>query len=69
MLKDKDTVEMEVALVKKIIDDETKDIFKELISSHRSYQKVVKDKDDEIKRLTNELVDAKLLIQKIKSLL
>lgn len=68
MLKDKDTVEMEVEIVRHDLPTEVVDIFKKLINSHRLYQSEIKKKDNEIKKLTSELVDSKLLIQNIRSL-
>lgn len=69
MLKDKDTVEMEVFIIKQDLPEDVMKVFSSLISSHRTHQNLLKNKDLELKRLTDELVECKLVIQNIRSLL
>ena len=69
MLDDKGTVEIETLLVTKEIDDETREAFKKLISSHRDFQRELKKKDKEIKLLTEDLLRGKLLKQALVNLL
>lgn len=69
MLDDKGTVEIETLLVTKEIDEETREAFKKLISSHRDYQRELKKKDKEIKLLTEDLLRGKLLKQALVNLL
>jgi hypothetical protein len=69
MLDDKGTVEIETILVTKEIDEETREAFKKLISSHRDYQREVKRKEKEIKVLTEEVFRGKLLKQALVNLL
>ena len=69
MLDDKGTVEIETLLVTKEIDDETREAFKKLISSHRDCQRELKKKDKEIKLLTEDLLRGKLLKQALVNLL